>query len=425
MHNLVTNLVSDIKIPQMIRIRQKFPRIKIEPSVIPSVIETEMQKGCLEDAIHPGMRIAITAGSRGICNIALITREIVKNVKKKGGIPFIVPAMGSHGGATAAGQVDILTEYGITEEYTGAPILSSMETVQIGNTTEGHKVFIDKNAASADGIIVCGRVKPHTCFRGEYESGLMKMMAIGLGKQYGASICHTDGFGHMAHMIPLFGKTILKNASICMGIALVENPFDETYKITALHPSQFEAEEPKLLKESASLMPRIRFDSSDILIVDKIGKNFSGDGMDPNITGTFASSYASGNFHAKQVAVLDLSDESHGNGNGIGTADVTTKRFSEKMIPEISYPNAITARLLKCCNIPVVMENDRAAIQVLIKTSVGINPDNPRIVRIPNSLSIEHIMISTAMREEAENNPDIVIESDPFDLSFNEEGNLF
>ena len=425
MSNVVTDLVKDIKLPKMIKVRQRFPRPIIETEKIPLVIQVEMEKPCFSKSIRPGMRIAITAGSRGISNIALIIREITSQVKKRGAVPFIIPAMGSHGGATAEGQLEILRSYGITEEYIDAPILSSMETVPVGMTDEGHKVFIDKNAAAADGIIVCGRIKPHTCFRGEYESGLMKMMAIGLGKQYGASICHADGFGRMAHMVPLFGKGILKNAPICMGIALLDNPFDETCKIVALHPSEIEREEPKLLKESASLMPKIRFDECDVLIVDQIGKNFSGDGMDPNITGTFGSEYASGGIRAGQVAVLDLSNESHGNGNGIGTAHATTTRFFKKMIPEMSYPNGITSKLIHCCNIPPVMESDRAAIQLLVKVSTGIDLKNLKIIRIPNSLFIESIMISEALLEEARANPDIEIVSEPFDFPFDEKGNLF
>lgn len=296
---------------------------------------------------------------------------------------------------------------------------------KIGANDEGVDVYIDKNAAEADGIILGCRIKPHTSFRGPYESGIMKMMAIGLGKQYGAEVCHEAGFKNMAKNIPLFGKCIIKNSPILFALPTIENAFDETCKITAVASEDIEAEEPALLKEAFSLMPRILVDSCDVLVVDQIGKNFSGEGMDPNITGTFCTKYATGGIKAQKVAVLNLSPETHGNGIGLGSSNATTKRVYEQLDLASMYTNAITATLLESVSIPIVMESDKEAIQVCIKSCEDIDKKQPRVVRIPNSLHIEHIMLSEAYLEEVQNRSDMVIESEPEFLPFDEDGNLF
>ena len=371
------------------------------------------------------MRIAITAGSRGVANVALTTKCIADFVKKQGATPFIVPSMGSHGGATAEGQREILEGYGITEEYVGCPIISSMEVKNIGLTEDGREVFIDKHAAEADGIIIGCRIKPHTAFRGPYESGIMKMMAIGLGKQYGAQVCHEAGFKNMAKNVPMFGKAIIQNAPILFAVPTIENAYDETSKITAVNADEIEEKEPGLLKEAFANMPRILVDSCDVLVVDQIGKNFSGDGMDPNITGTFCTPYATGGIDAQRVCVLDLSPETHGNGIGLGYSSATTKRVFDKLDLAAMYPNAITCTVLGGVRIPIVMESDREAIQVCVQTCNEIDKENPRIVRIPNSLHIDHIMLSEAYYEEIKENPDIEIESEPAYLPFDDDGNLW
>ena len=409
----------------MFRVRQKFSHDHIEPERIPQVIAELLSKEKFASRVRPGMRIAITAGSRGIANVALTTKCIADFVKSRGAFPFVVPAMGSHGGATAEGQREILAGYGIVEDYIGCPVVSSMEVKKIGVNDEGGDVYIDKNAAEADGIILGCRVKPHTAFRGPYESGMMKMMAIGLGKQFGAEKCHEAGFKNMAKNVPLYGRCILKNAPVLFGVPVIENAFDETCKITAVAAEDIEREEPELLKEAFSYMPKIRVDSCDVLIVDQIGKNFSGDGMDPNITGTFCTPYATGGIDAQRVAVLDLSPETHGNGIGLGYASATTKRVFNKLDLASMYPNAITCTVLGGVRIPIVMESDRETIQVCIKSCNEIDKSNPRVVRIPNSLHLEHIMLSESYWAEAEANPDIVIESEPEYMPFDEDGNLW
>lgn len=422
---VVADLVKDTYVPKMFRVKQVFPRPKIEKEEIPGIIQNLLSQEKFASRIKPGMRIAITAGSRGVANVALTTRCIADFVKSRGASPFVVPAMGSHGGATAEGQKALLAGYGVTEEQVGCPILSSMEVKKIGVNEEGGDVYIDKNAAEADGIILGCRIKPHTAFRGPYESGMMKMMAIGLGKQYGAEVCHEAGFKNMAKNVPLFGKCIIKNAPILFAVPTIENAFDETCRILAVAAEDIEAEEPGLLKEAFSYMPRILVDSCDVLIVDQIGKNFSGDGMDPNITGTFCTPYASGGIDSQRVVVLDLSPETHGNGLGIGLASATTKRVYDQLDLAAMYPNAITCTVLTGVRIPLVMESDKEAIQVCIKSCNEIDKKHPRVVRIPNSLQLEHIMLSEAYLEEIKGNPNLIVESEPEYLPFDKDGNLW
>lgn len=421
----VADLVKNVTVPRMFRVRQIFPRNKIEPEEIPDIIKKLLSEEKFSSQIKPGMKIAITAGSRGIANNALTTKCIADFIKSKGAQPFVVPAMGSHGGSTAAGQREILRGYGITEEYLQCPILSSMEVKKIGVNEEGKDVYIDKYAAESDGIVIGCRIKPHTAFRGPYESGIMKMMAIGLGKQYGAEVCHEAGFKHMAKNVPLFGKAIIRLAPVLFAVPTIENAYDETCKIVAVNADEIEEMEPALLKEAASYMARILVDSCDVLIVDEIGKNYSGDGMDPNITGTFCSPYATGGIAAQRVVVLDLSKETHGNGIGLGFSSATTKRVFDKLDLASMYPNAITCTVLGGVRIPIIMESDKEAIQVCIKSCNEIDKTRPRVVRIPNSLHLEHIMLSEDYLEEIKGMETIEIESEPMDLPFDEDGMLW
>ncbi len=420
---MVEKILEPVVLPRMVRIRQHFDTTKIED--VAAVVLEELKRPAIATTIKPGRRICLTAGSRGVDNIALVLKTIAGFLKEKGAIPFIIPAMGSHGGATAEGQLKIIEDYGVTTSYCGCEIISSMDTVEIGKTPEGQAVFIDKHAAEADGIIVVGRIKPHTAFRGEYESGLMKMMAIGLGKQYGAQACHYEGFKKMAHMVPMFGKTILDNCNVLFGVGLIENAFDQTAVIKALTPDEIVTEEPKLLKIAFTKMPKVKIEKGDILIVDQIGKNISGDGMDPNVSGTFATPYASGGFQSQRVVVLDLTDETHGNSNGLGMADVTTDRAYNKVDADASYPNGLTSLILNVLKVPAHFRSDELAIKAAAKTCTDGDRANLRIVRIKDTLHLGEIWISEAMLEEAKAMPDIEILSEPAPFAFDENGNLF
>lgn len=422
---IVSDLAREVTLPRMIRVHQHFDDSHISTSSIPLVVREQLSKPEISHAIRPGMRIAVACGSRGIANIDLILSTVVNFFKAREAIPFLFPAMGSHGGATAKGQLEILSSLGITEETMGCPILSSMDVCKIGCIPDGRPVFIDRHAYEADAIVIVGRIKPHTAFRGPYESGLMKMMVIGMGKQHGAESCHKTGFAHMARDLELFGREILARAPILCGIGIVENALDQTRKITALTPEEILSEEPKLLTEAKQAMPRIYFDPIDLLIVDQIGKNFSGDGMDPNITGNFCSPYASGGISAERRIALDLSNESHGCAVGVGTLDMISRRLYDKIDLEASYPNSITSRMVCQVKIPMVLTNDRETIQIALKTCIDGNPEYPRIVRIPNSLHLSEIEISEALLKEAQCNSMVTVLSQPYPFLFDQNGNLF
>lgn len=420
---IVVDLARRMPLPRMVQVEQYFDRTAVT-DIDGSVRKALSDPGIL-DRVRPGMSIAVTAGSRGISNIAAILRTVVQVLKEKGAEPFVIPAMGSHGGATAQGQLDVLTSLGITEQSLSCPIRSSMEVKRIGVTPDGRPVQIDAFAAQADGIVVVNRVKAHTSFTGPVESGLMKMMAIGLAKQAGAEVCHQEGYAKIADNIRKYGNAILENANILFGTAIIENAFDDTYEIHAVKPEDFEETETRLLKQSKKLMPRILFSDIDVLVVDRMGKNISGLGMDPHITGCFASPYASGPPRPSKLVVLDLTDETHGNANGMGVADVTTRRLFEKFDPEATYPNALTATLTAAVRVPLIMDDQRLAIQTGIKTAAGFEKENIRLVRIRDTLSLNRIWISEAMLEDARNTPGVKIVGEPEPFVFDEEGNLF
>ena len=419
---VIGGMLGSIPIPKMARIGQEFADERLTD--IPGTIAGEFLKKEIRSAIKPGMSVAITAGSRGLSDFALIVKETVEQVRKLGGNPFIIPAMGSHGGATAEGQLDVLASYGITEATMGVPVKSSMETVIVGQTQEGKPVHIDKHASEADGIVVVGRVKPHTCFRGRYESGLVKMMAIGLGKQKGAESCHAEGFGKMAENIEAFADQIIAKTNILFGIAIVENAFDRTSRIEAIPTERIKQREGELLLEAKSLMPSIYLRNFDILIIDRIGKNISGDGADPNISGTYATPYASGGPEFQRYVVLDLTDETHGNANGIGMADFTTKRVFDKTDFDLTYPNGLTTTLVSTLSMPMVLRNDKSAMQAAIFSCNGIDKSRPRIVRLKNTAHVEEIMVSEALLEEVRAHPRLRILDEPKEPVFDQDGNL-
>ena len=424
----ITDLLKNVPVPKMVRVRQKFDSRHIPEEELAGLVTRELDRPEIGGRILPGQRIAITCGSRGINHYAVMARAIVDFVKAKGAQPYIVAAMGSHGGATAEGQTQILTDYGITEANMGCPIKSSMETVQIGlSGVRGQPVFIDKNASEADGILLFNRVKPHTSFRGPYESGLMKMMAIGLGKQHGAESIHHQSPGIMHELVEEYGRTIMENCPILGGIAIVENAYDETYLVKGLSPEEIITEEPKLKELSYQTIAHLLFDKCDVLVVDKIGKNFSGDGMDPNVSGRFVQpKYCSGGIQAEKVVVLDLSDETHGNAQGIGLAEVTTRRLFNKMKLEMTYPTGVTNTFLHLMKIPMIMDNDREALQLaLCCCPEAEDQENLKMIRIPNTAHIDEIEISEGMLPLARDNPHIEILTEPYDLPFDENGNLF
>ncbi len=423
---MVSDLLKDTKIPRMFHARQNFPREAISPEEIPGAVNAELGQEQFSSLIKPGMSVAVTAGSRGIRNVDIITKAIVDFVKAKGAHPFIVPAMGSHGGATAEGQLEVLESYGITPETMGCPVRSSMEVVELGYSERGKMVSIDKNACEADGIIVSCRLKPHNAFRGPYESGPCKMMTVGLGKQAGASVVHGDGMDVIAENIPTMAKVVLEKAKILFAIPCIENAYDETCRIEAILAKDIMRREPELLKFAFSNMPRLIVEETDVLVVDEIGKNYSGTGVDPNITGTFSTPYATGGIKVQRTCFLNLSEASHGNALGCGLASAITKKIFDEMDVEKMYPNCITSTVLASARIPCVVANDREAMQICIKTCNKIDNDHARVVRIANSLHIDTIMLSESYYEDVKNGkyPGVEALDEPGELEFDEGGNI-
>lgn len=424
---MVSELLRDVEIPKMFHAKQTFPQEHIKPEEIPDVVFKEMAKDEFSSLINPGMNIAITAGSRGIRNVDIITKAIVDFVKEKGAKPFIVPAMGSHGGATAMGQLEVLKSYNITEESMSCPIKSSMEVVKLGVSERGKDVFMDKNAYESDGIIISCRLKPHNAFRGKVESGPCKMMTVGLGKQKGASLVHSDGMNVIAENIPTMAKVVIEKAPILFAIPCIENAYDETAKIEGILAKDILEREAELLKYAFSNMPKLIVEESDVLIVDEIGKNYSGTGVDPNITGTFSTKYASGGLKVQRTCFLNLSSASHGNALGTGLASAITKKIFDQMDIEKMYPNCISSTVLESARIPCVVSTDKEAVQICIRTCTGIeDKDKIRIVRIANSLHIDRIMLSESYYEEVISGKYLGIEAidAPQELKFDKEGNI-
>jgi hypothetical protein len=414
-----------MKYPDMIRIRQLF-----QTTPIPDIAE-ETRKALAqirpEKIILPGEKVAITAGSRGVANIATVLAELVRKIKKIGAHPFIIPAMGSHGGATADGQKKVLAHYGITETTMDAPIKASMDVDQVGETSDGIPVYVDHFACQADRIVIVNRVKPHTDFKGKIESGLIKMMAIGLGKQKGADHYHNVivRLGHY-RVFTSVAEEIMKQCPIAFGLALVENQRDETEIIRAMPTAEIEMTEQQLLLEAKRRFPRIPFSPIDLLIVDWMGKEISGTGMDQNVIGRSVIPY----HHTDTVPAImrifvrDLTPDSGGNAIGIGNADFTTRRLVEQIDPQAIYMNAITSSCPEAARIPPCFDNDREAVEAALKTIGEVGPEAARIVHIRDTLHLEEMNISAALVSEARNATGLEVIGSHAPLVFNTEGNL-
>jgi len=410
---------------KMYRVRQTFDRTVVKD--IRETVKAELNKLSLKETIRPGQRVAITAGSRGIANIDMILRAVIDSLKVIRTKPFIIPAMGSHGGATAEGQVALLAHYNITEVTMEVPILSSMEVVKIGKTEDGVPVFIDKKASQADYIVVVNRIKPHTKLKASIESGLMKMMAIGLGNQEGAEYYHKAAIQYtFPKIIVDAGREVMSKVPILCGLGIVENGYDETAKIVALRPEELEMNEKELLIMAKRMMPKLPFNEIDLLIVDEIGKEISGVGMDPNVMGRTRDILGifSHPTKVKRIFVRDLTASSDGNATGIGLADITTKRLVEKIDYQSTYMNCITSIALEKGAIPIYFETDRKAIEVALG-SIGLIPlEKSRIVRIKNTLLLDEVEVSEVYKEELWRRSDLEILEGPNPMAFDAYGNL-
>ncbi|TDF97078.1 lactate racemase domain-containing protein [Paenibacillus piri] len=414
----------DIPFPRMIPVEQKFAITKVDD--ISETVHDEFLKNEVQVKIRPGMKVAVAVGSRGINNLQEIVTHVVKEIKRLGGEPFIVPAMGSHGGATAEGQIQVLADYGIVEQHVGCPIRASMETVLAGQLPNGIPLYFDKHAYESDAVVVVCRVKPHTDFKGEIESGIQKMIVIGLGKHKGATFIHSLGFDQFHSVIPEAGKLLIEKTNVALAVAVIENARDETAEIVAV-PSEAICEvEPGLLVKAKAAMPKFLLDEIDVLVLEEIGKNISGSGMDPNIVGRTGSGLTEG-FQAppiQKMVVRDLTEKTHGNAAGIGIADIITTKVFNKIDFGYTYANCITSTALLGAKIPVVLRSDKEALAVAVKTCNRITPATVKIVWIKNTLEMEHIYISETYLDLIKGRDDIAITGDPVPIEFDSEGNL-
>jgi hypothetical protein len=419
---VLDKLLPAVTLPRFARVSQRFPRPRVKN--VRAVVREQLQRpGCL-DAVRPGMRIGVCAGSRGIANLPLLLAELVGALRDKGAEPFIVPSMGSHGGATAEGQTALLAELGVTEAACGAPVVSDMRTVILGRTANGHTVFLDAALAAADGIIPVVRVKPHTCFRAPYESGFVKMLAIGLGKHDAALAAHECPFEHFGARILETASFILDAAPVLFGLGTIENARHETARVMAVPGGRILEEEPEYLREAFSLMATIYFEPLDVLVVEKIGKDISGEGMDPNITGTYHTRCAGEGFQAACRVVLGLTEETRGSGVGIGMVDFTTLSVLRGLDLVPMYTNALSARAPKLVRLPLVMPDAKQAILAAQYASRHDPVAGPRIVIIRNTADIDSILVSEALWAEAEAHPQTSVDKKDLSLAFDRDGNL-
>ncbi len=403
------------KFPKLYRVKQKF--IDEEITDIPQAVKDELDKLSLKEKVE-GKEIAITAGSRGIHSIDIIIKSIVDYIKSLGGLPFIVPAMGSHGGATAEGQLEVLRGYGITKERMGCEIRSSMEVVRLGETDDGLPVYFDKIAYEADGIIVCNRVKPHTDLRAPNESGIVKMIAIGLGNEKGCSAVHEHGLGKA---IPASAKVSLEKAPILCGLGIVENSKDATYMIKAVAKEHFIEEDAKMLELSYSLVPHLPCDSIDMLIVKEIGKIYSGTGMDTKTIGRIKvrGEEEPKTPDIKGIVALRMNEHSYGNALGIGLADITTKGLVDMIDRKSMYSNLIPTTYLERGKIPPYFDTEREAIETAFR--LYAKDENSRVVIIDNTLQLETMIVSEKIVSEV---PSLEVIGDEIILDFNENEEL-
>lgn len=398
MDSIFQTLLQEDQIPLFVPVTYELPRGNI--SDLSGEVHKQLTHRDLLPRIKAGDTVCVAVGSREITNIDRIVRVLLDVLKARGALPFIVPAMGSHGGATAQGQRDILASYGVTEERMSARVLSDMEPVVLGKTKNELTLYLDRNASQADWIIPIGRIKPHTDFRGPVESGLMKMIVIGLGKQRGAAACHRLGCPKMSeHIIELAGA-VIEMGKIPFGLAVLEDAFHNTYRIEAIPGERIAQEEPPLLEQAKRLVPGIPFPKIDILVLEEIGKDISGAGMDPNVTGR-SSMLGRWQPFVERIAVFDITDKSHGNGSGLGNADVTTRRAFNKFDFDTTYPNGLTSCDPGGMKIPPVMPNDELAVKFALHTSLETDRTvGPRVVWMKNTLSMHHFYISQALLPE-------------------------
>jgi antitoxin (DNA-binding transcriptional repressor) of toxin-antitoxin stability system len=410
----------------LFRVRQSFDAKRVEN--IPATVENELRRLELVQKVKPGQTVAITAGSRGVANIAVIIKAAVDHFKSLGAKPFVVPAMGSHGGGTAEGQRELIEGYGITEAAMGCPINASMETVVVCQAAEGFPVHFDKHAFGADHVLVVGRIKPHTGFVGDIESGLMKMMLIGLGKHEGAKIYHRAiadySFGQIVRSV---AKEVLSKCHVVAGLAVVENAYDQTALVRAVAPHEFEDREKELLVLAKEWIPRLPFKTADILLIDEIGKNISGTGMDTNVIGRKYNDHAAVEHEwpkVKRIVVRGLTEATHGNATGIGMAEFCRSRVVRDMNAKITRINCLTGGHPVAAMVPLDYETDREILDIAFPTIGLTEPPDAKLMWIHNTLEVIEVECSVAYLPDARERKDLKILCEPRPMQFDASGNL-
>lgn len=408
-------------LPRVLRVRQQFDRTEIPH--VQAEVRRVLEASGLAERLRPGLSIALTAGSRGIDRIVEVLAALAAWLKEHGAKPFLVPAMGSHAGATAEGQTALLAGLGITEASVGAPIRSSMETALLGRV-DGLPVHLDRLAAEADGIVVVNRIKPHTSYHGPCESGLIKMLAVGLGKREGAEAVHRRGPRALRDTVPRMAEFILAERPVLFGLALIENAFDRLARIEAVPAEAMLSREPGLLAEAKARLPSLPFHDIDVLVVDRIGKEISGTGLDTNVIGRL---YIAGEPEPelpriRRIVALDLSPGAKASAYGLGLADVTTSRLVRKIDPALDRENALASTFLERAKIPIAFASDREAIAAALSCSWCEDPEKARLVRIQDTLHLAELMVSETLAQQSLAPLEIV--SGPNPLLFDPEGNL-
>lgn len=412
----------DIQLPRFVRVRQQFDDAHVDD--VDARIKEEF--GRLPPMDLVGKSIAVGVGSRGITPQPPVVRAVIRELKAAGAEPFVVPAMGSHGGGTAEGQRGILLDYGMSEEFLGCPIKASMEVVQVGALENGCPVYCDKYAYEADYIVPCNRVKPHTDFRAKHESGLIKMITIGLGKHAGAEALHLQGFADFHEVLPAAARIFIDNTKVLFGVAMMENAYDQLKHVELVPRDDIFERDAALLEVAKQNIPRFLFDAVDVLVIDQIGKNISGSGMDPNATGRPNTGLPG--FEdvpdINQIVVRDLTEATHGNATGLSGADVTTQRVVSKMDWSMTYVNIVTSGIISGAKLPLVADTDQQAIAIALRGCARVQPEQARIARARNTLELGEIWLTETMLDQVETNPKLEAVGEPFDAVFDQDGAL-
>ena len=423
------SLTDGIRIPQMVRVRQKYPDVDLADPV-----GTLCEQLCAMDAATvaglKGKRIGITAGSRGLPYYKEILKALCDQLKAWGAEPFVFPAMGSHAGATAEGQKAHLAQFGVCEDYLGVPVLSTMEVVTVDTLDDGFPVYCDKNAYEADGIILFNKIKPHTHFKYQHESGLLKMICIGVGKHMGAATFHAWGYDEFGPNMERVSRAFLDKVNVVFSVGMVQSPTDNISHLEIIPTDRFFERDAALQALAKEEMPRLKLPRIDVLIIDEVGKEISGAGMDPNVTGRTERFSQEAGFRAiapdiEKIVLLDITEKAHGNATGCGVADIISYRFANKIDFASTYTNIITAKSFRMGAMPLYGNSDEDAIKMAIAHAFLRDTDSAKIVRIRNTLMLEEIECSVGCLDEIAKHTDIEVISEPYDWEFNEAGDLW